>query len=90
MKLSKWAFLLVLGSIGVQAYADDSSAMAEADDGAVEIYNYSTSLDIKRVISISDTGDTCGPVPQQMTYEDSHGQRHVLQYQVIGSGCSNG
>ncbi|SDV04504.1 Protein of unknown function [Pseudomonas corrugata] len=90
MKLSKWALLLVLGGIGAQAYADDSSAMADADNGAVEIYSYSTSLDIKRVISISDAGDTCGPVSQQMTYEDSHGQRHVLQYQVMGSACSNG
>jgi len=25
-----------------------------------------------------------------MTYEDSSGQRHVLQYQVMGAGCSNG
>jgi len=89
MKLSKkLALLLILGGIGAHAYADEASA--EAGKGAVQIYNYSTTLDIKRVISVSDTGDECGPVPARMTYEDSQGERHVLQYQVMGSGCSNG
>jgi len=26
----------------------------------------------------------------QMTYEDHQGQRHTLQYSVMGNGCSNG
>jgi len=25
-----------------------------------------------------------------MTYDDSNGARHVVQYLVMGSGCSNG
>jgi hypothetical protein len=29
-------------------------------------------------------------VPARLTYEDSNGQRHVLQYQVMGNGCTGG
>ena len=86
MKLSKFALVLILASLGAPAFADDSSATANTP---VETYTYDTHLDIKRVISVSDVGDECGPVPAQMTYEDSRGQQHVLQYQVMGSGCSN-
>jgi len=25
-----------------------------------------------------------------MTYEDSNGQKHILEYRVMGNGCSNG
>jgi len=25
-----------------------------------------------------------------MTYQDSQGKQHILQYEVMGSGCSNG
>jgi hypothetical protein len=56
----------------------------------VETYAYGMKLDIQKVIATSDTGEQCGPVPVQMTYEDSHGQQHVLQYQIMGTGCSNG
>ncbi|WP_255141745.1 DUF2790 domain-containing protein [Pseudomonas mandelii] len=24
-----------------------------------------------------------------MTYRDSHGETHILEYSVIGSGCTN-
>jgi hypothetical protein len=85
MKLSKIALLLAFSTIGAQAFAADEPANIQ-----VETYSYSTHLDVAHVISISDTGTQCGPVPVQMTYEDSTGARHVLQYQVMGSGCSNG
>ncbi|CAI8925995.1 MULTISPECIES: DUF2790 domain-containing protein [Pseudomonas] len=85
MKLSKIALLLVLGGIGAQAFAADAPASPE-----VEVYNYATQLDIAHVISISDTSEQCGVVPAQMTYDDSNGARHVVQYLVMGSGCSNG
>ncbi|MFP3680198.1 DUF2790 domain-containing protein [Pseudomonas sp. URMO17WK12:I12] len=90
MKLSKFALLLTLASLGAPAFADDSSAKTATANSPVETYTYDTHLDIKRVISVSDVGDECGPVPAQMTYEDSRGQQHVLQYQVMGTGCSNG
>lgn len=86
MKVTSIALLLALAGLGTQAYADEPAT----GNAAVETYAYGMNLDIKKVVAISDTGDQCGPVPAQMTYEDSHGQQHVLQYQVMGNGCSNG
>ncbi|MHA3737762.1 DUF2790 domain-containing protein [Pseudomonas sp. Eth.TT006] len=83
MKLAKIALLLALGGIGAQAFAADETAQVEA-------YNASAKPDIAHVVSITDAANQCGPVPVQMTYEDSTGARHVVQYQVMGSGCSNG
>lgn len=90
MNISKIALLLVLGSVGAHAFADESHSTAATSQIPVETYTYATKLDIGKVITISDIADECGPVPVQMTYEDSHGQRHILQYQVMGTGCSNG
>lgn len=56
----------------------------------VEEYTYSTDLDIAKVISMSEVPEVCEVVPARMEYEDSHGQRHILQYRVMGNGCSNG
>ncbi|MGU9825878.1 DUF2790 domain-containing protein [Pseudomonas sp. LF242] len=56
----------------------------------VEQYSYAQHLDIAHVISISDIADVCAVVPVRMTYEDSKGQQHILEYHVMGNGCSNG
>lgn len=90
MKISRMALLFVLATAGVQAHADENETTGNASQTPVENYTYSTKLDIDKVITVTDIADQCGPVPAQMTYEDSHGQRHVLQYQVMGTGCSNG
>jgi len=90
MNLSKIAFILVLGSAATQVFAGESHSTAATSTPAVETYTYATKLDIDKVIAITDASDQCAPVPVQMTYEDSHGQRHTLQYQVMGTGCSNG
>jgi hypothetical protein len=61
-----------------------------AQQTRVEQYTYSTHLDIAKVISIDELPNVCRVVPQHMTYEDSQGKRHVLEYQAMGNGCSNG
>lgn len=66
-----------------------TAAMAE-EPPAVEQYSYSQHLDIARVISISEVANVCAVVPVRMTYEDSKGQKHILEYRAMGSGCSNG
>ncbi|MGX0892390.1 hypothetical protein AB7M22_004398 [Pseudomonas sp. ADAK2 TE3594] len=85
MNTMKMAMVLLLGSLGAQAYADT----VPTTNLRVETYDYSTKLDIVHVISITEPANECAPVPVQMTYEDSHGQRHVLQYQIMGTGCSS-
>lgn len=44
--------------------------------------------DVARVISITDIQQECGIVPVTMTYEDSHGVRQEMHYQVWANGCS--
>jgi hypothetical protein len=90
MNISRIAIVLALSCIGAQAFAEESHAKVSRDQPPVETYTYGSTLDVKKVISVSDIAPECGPVAAQMTYEDSQGQRHVVQYQVMGSGCSNG
>ena len=61
------------------------SSLAHADDATV--YDYSQHLDIAKVIDAGTIPDVCAVVPVKMVYEDSQGQRHTLQYQVMGKGC---
>jgi len=78
---------LVLGSLCGAAMAGEAK---DAEQIPVEQYSYSQHLDIARVISMSEVPNVCEVVPARMTYEDSQGQKHILEYRVMGNGCSNG
>lgn len=65
-----------------------AQAQAQAQDGAVA-YQYGMDLDIAQVVHITPVADVCGPTPVEMTYLDSKGVTHILQYSEFGSGCSN-
>ena len=60
------------------------------NDIQVEQYSYSQDLDIAKVISMGEVPNVCEGVPARMMYEDSKGHRHILEYRVMGNGCSNG
>ena len=45
------------------------------------------SLDIAKVISVTDTSTACDVVPATMVYIDHQGETHQLTYQVMGN-CS--
>ncbi|WP_085580020.1 MULTISPECIES: DUF2790 domain-containing protein [unclassified Pseudomonas] len=64
------------------------AAQAQADEEAVA-YRYGMALDIAQVVSVTPVADICGVVPVEMTYLDSHGDKHILQYSEFGTGCSN-
>jgi len=64
------------------------AAQAQADEEAIA-YRYGMALDIAEVVSITPVADVCGVVPVEMTYLDSHGAKHILQYSEFGTGCSN-
>ncbi|MFB3305868.1 DUF2790 domain-containing protein [Pseudomonas sp. AMR01] len=73
------------------ALADEApTELAGQNAPLVEDYTYSTHLDVAKVLSMSEVPQVCRVVPVQMEYEDSRGQRHILKYQVMGDGCSNG
>lgn len=69
------------------ALADEAPTQAAP---IVDNYTYSSHLDVAKVLSISNIPDVCKVVPAKMEYEDSQGQRHILNYHVMGNGCSNG
>ncbi|CAK9890615.1 hypothetical protein PS652_03464 [Pseudomonas fluorescens] len=85
----KALLVLALGSLCSAAMADEV-ANGGAEQIPVEQYSYSQHLDIAKVISMSEVPNVCEVVPARMTYEDSQGKRHVLEYRVMGNGCSNG
>jgi len=73
------------------ALADEApTELAGQNAPIVEDYTYSTHLDVAKVLSMSTVPEVCQVVPVHMEYEDSQGQRHILNYQVMGNGCSNG
>jgi len=81
--------LIILALVGFSTIAAADEVQA-VNNAAVEQYTYSMKLDVAKVISMDAVPDTCGVVPVHMTYEDHQGQRHTLQYSVMGNGCSNG
>ncbi|NQD58784.1 DUF2790 domain-containing protein [Pseudomonas sp. CM25] len=83
----KALLLVVLSSLCAAA---SGAEPLPSDDVQVEQYSYSQALDIARVISISQLPEVCEVVPARMTYEDSNGRRHILEYRAMGNGCSNG
>lgn len=85
----KALLVLALGSFCASAMAAEVADVS-AEQIPVEQYSYSQHLDIAKVISMTEIPNVCEVVPARMTYEDSQGQKHVLEYRVMGNGCSNG
>ncbi|WP_339478087.1 DUF2790 domain-containing protein [Pseudomonas sp. RL_5y_Pfl2_69] len=82
--------LIVLALLAFSTLAAADDVKVAPQQPAVEHYTYATDLDIATVISVTPIADVCEVVPAQMTYEDHQGQRHILEYRVMGNGCSNG
>ncbi|WP_449433551.1 DUF2790 domain-containing protein [Pseudomonas putida] len=80
----------LLQSLVASACVMLGSQMAFAEQPAVEQYNYRAHLDIAKVIHLDAIPDVCEVVPVRMTYLDHQGQEHIMQYSVMGNGCSNG
>ncbi|MDF3932841.1 DUF2790 domain-containing protein [Pseudomonas citronellolis] len=82
--------VLALASFSSLALAAQADAAAQPQSPAVEQYTYGMELDVAHVVSTTDVSNQCGIVPAQMTYDDSKGQRHTVEYQVWGNGCTGG
>lgn len=86
----KASLLFLLACVSVVAMADEKQEGTAQQEPAVEHYSYSTKLDIAKVISTSEVPAVCNSVPVQMKYLDSAGKAHIVEYLVMGTGCSNG
>jgi hypothetical protein len=86
----KTLLVLALSSLCATAMAAESAAKVTSQQTPVEEYTYSSDLDIVKVVSMSEIPNVCEVVPARMEYEDSKGQRHILNYSVMGKGCLNG
>ncbi|WP_457370635.1 DUF2790 domain-containing protein [Pseudomonas sp. TE3911] len=84
--------VMALSSLCAAAALADEAPTELAGQNApiVEDYTYSTHLDVAKVLSMSEVPNVCEVVPAKMEYEDSQGQRHILNYKIMGNGCSNG
>ena len=67
-----------------------ASTLSDSTAAHVEHYTYGSHPDIAKVISLDQVPAACAVVPVHMTYEDSQGKRHVMEYEVMGDGCNNG
>ncbi|CRM63700.1 hypothetical protein H097_18659 [Pseudomonas sp. FH4] len=88
----KALLVMALASLcATAALADEiPTDVASQSTAIVEEYTYTTDLDIAKVVSMSSIPNVCEVVPARMEYEDHQGQRHILNYKVMGNGCSNG
>ncbi len=91
-KEMKALVVMALSSLCATAALADEAPTELAGQNApiIEDYTYSTKLDVAKVLSMSTIPEVCEVVPVKMEYEDSQGQRHILNYHVMGNGCSNG
>jgi hypothetical protein len=81
---------MALASLSISAMADDAATAKSDQTTPIEIYTYDSHPDIAKVISTTEPGNSCGAEPVQITYEDSAGVRHVMEYLVMGTGCDHG
>lgn len=84
MKLLLVLFLGCLGSVAMAGEQGTQTAQVK-----VESYRYAQRLDIANVVAATQTPNVCNVVPIQLTYDDSKGDRRIMEYLVIGNGCTN-
>ncbi|MDB6144451.1 MAG: putative secreted protein [Pseudomonas sp.] len=75
---------LVIGALSFAAFA------AQADESksteAVTAYTYGMKLDIAKVVSQTQAAEINGVVPVLLTYQDSRGAKHTVEYSVMSEG----
>lgn len=80
--------LIPLALLAALAHAGAALAQAPLGEDASQVqtqdYHYGMALDIHKVIHISDNTDKVGVVPATITYLDSQGRLHRLNYLELG------
>lgn len=84
--MSKYIYAL-LGSLLISSAAFATPAVSTQNQP--EPYKYGDKMDVAKVISMSKIpNDLCEAVPATMTYLDSKGVQHTMEYQVLADGCT--
>ncbi|MDX1725732.1 MAG: DUF2790 domain-containing protein [Pseudomonas sp.] len=82
-RLISFTLAATLGIAGT-AWAQ-SSPSQEAEKVQAVDYHYGMSLDVQKVIHISDNSDKVGVVPTTIIFLDSNGKLHKVNYLELGS-----
>ncbi|MGV8920699.1 MAG: DUF2790 domain-containing protein [Pseudomonas sp.] len=77
---------LLISALSVTALAAQANESAPA--AAVAHYQYGMSLDIAQVVSQTEEQDVNGITPVQLTYKDSRGVQHTVEYNTVSVGTS--
>jgi Protein of unknown function (DUF2790) len=86
MKASLLFLLMGVSAVSMAGELQDTAPQ----QASVEHYSYGAKLDIANVKSLTNVSSVCGTAPVDMTYLDSKGQQHTVEYLVVGGGCANG
>lgn len=86
----KASLLFLLMGVSAVSMAGELQEKTAQQQSGVEQYSYAAKLDIATVKSMTDVTSVCGTTPVDMTYLDSKGQQHTVEYLVVGEGCANG
>lgn len=82
--------ILALLAFSSVVMTQEGTIKTQGKQAPIEQYTYATHLDVAKVISEDQVPDVCGVAPMRRTYKDSNGKQHELEYEVMGSGYSNG
>lgn len=85
--MKAFIFMALAGFAGMSMASQPVIGKDAQEQPAVKEYVYGMKLDIARVVSIKTDNPLCTVGPAWMTYEDSQGERHVLEYRRMGDGC---
>ncbi|MGV8921644.1 MAG: DUF2790 domain-containing protein [Pseudomonas sp.] len=75
--------ILIIGALSAIGFAAQA-----AETTPVVHYNYGSQVDIAKVISQTAPDEYKDVSPVQLTYLDSTGVRHIMEYDVVGTGKS--
>lgn len=78
---------LLIGALSFTAFTA-VSAQAEENKSTENVtpYQYGMKLDIAKVVSESQEAEVNGVVPILLTYQDSTGAKHTVEYSVMSEG----
>ncbi|MGV8920371.1 MAG: DUF2790 domain-containing protein [Pseudomonas sp.] len=76
----------VFSALSVAAVGAQANDLVNAK--TVTHYQYGMNLDISTVVNQTEGQDVNGLTPVQLTYKDSHGVQHILEYSTVSIGTS--